>query len=151
MKTLIAVAALIGALSSCGSKPVSSEPARTEITGEWECSDFPTGFVSEVGGSIADPVGTISIRGDGSISASNFPGRDPYRFVEITGVWELADPTITPTGSWSVEFQGNHLQCRRSGEQLILRNTISGKNGYFADYKKKPNKSEEPTPNPPSD
>ncbi len=151
MKKLIAVAALASALLSCNSKPVSLKPKRTEITGDWECTDFPNSFVTKVGGSGVEPVGTISIRDDGSIAASNFPDRDPYRFVDITGAWELVNPSITPSGLWSVEFQGNHLQCYRNSGQLILRYTISGKDEYFADYKKKPNKQQMATPRKPSD
>ena len=141
MKLLIATAALIVVFTSCGSEPVSSEPARSEVIGEWECADLPDGFIREVGSTVANPISSISIREDGGLSASNFPVRSPYRFMNIEGGWGLSDPSITPSGAWSVEFQGHHLQCRRLGGELVLRLTISGKDNYSAEYKKKQNKS----------
>ena len=142
MKKSIAVVALtfgtlIVALLIFGSLPVSSQPEKSEIVGEWECTDLPEGFVRQVDNKIGNPIGRISIRDDGGLSASNFPQRSPYRLVDVDGVWELADPSMTPTGAWSVEFQGEHLQCRRGVRQLILRYTISGKDNYYAVYKKK--------------
>jgi hypothetical protein len=140
MKILIATVTIIAALTSCGSKPVSSEPRRSEVIGEWECSELPDGFIREAGSKIANPTSKISIREDGSLSASNFPVRSPYRFVDINCVWGLSDPSITPSGTWSVEMQGHHLQCRRQSKELVLRLTISGKDNYFAYYKKRQNK-----------
>ena len=151
MKKLIATAALIVAFTSCGSEPVSSEPARSEVIGEWECAEFPDGFIRAVGGKVANPISRISIRDDGSLSASNFPVRSPYRFMDIDGVWGLSDPSITPSGAWSVGFQGHHLQCRRQGGELVLRCTIGGKDNYSAEYKKKQNKAQMATPRKPSD
>lgn len=151
MKKLIATAILIVALTSCGSEPVSSEPAKTELIGEWECAELPDGFIREVGSKPTNPISRISIREDGGLSASNFPVRSPYRLIDIDGAWGLSDPSVTPSGAWSVEFQGHHLQCRRQGGELVLRCTISGKDNYSAEYKKKQNKPEMATPRKPSD
>ncbi len=141
MKKLIAVVTLtFGTLIVAlifGSLPVSSQPVKSEIVGEWECTDLPEGFVQQVDNKIGNPIGRITIREDGGLSASSFPQRSPYRLVDVDGVWELTDPSMTPTGTWSVEFQGEHLQCRRGVRQLILRYTISGKDNYYAVYKKK--------------
>ena len=43
---------------------------------------------------------------------------------------------MTPSGSWSIEFDGNFLQCRRNEAQLELRFLISGKDELSVTYKK---------------
>jgi len=149
MKILIVAVSLISALTSCGSKPVTSEPANVEIIGEWECSEFPRGFVAKAGSETNRPTSIILIQNDGSFSARSFPQREPYRYEDFDGGWELADPSITPSGSWSIEFQGNHLQCRRDGSELVLRYTIDGMDEYSVEYTKKQNKLA--TPRKPSD
>ena len=136
MKGLIAVTALMAILPCCGSKPSNSKPSQTEITGHWECTQFPEGFIRQVGSNTTNPISSLSIRDDGSISARSFPARSPYRFIDIDGTWEIAEPSMTPSGSWSVEFQGQHLQCRRNGDHLVLRYTISGKDNYSVEYQK---------------
>jgi hypothetical protein len=146
MKILIATVTIIAALISCGSKPVSSEPTKSDIIGEWECSELPDGFIREAGSKIANPISKIFIREDGSLSASNFPVRSPYRFVDMNCVWGLSDPSRTPSGTWSVEMQGHYLQCRRQGKELVLCLTISAQYYYFAEYKKKPNNPHMATP-----
>ena len=135
MKILITITTLIASLTCCGSKPVDSKPARNELVGEWNSTGFPAGFVRDAGGA-ASGIASISIKNDGSFSAIHFPQRDPYRYVNLNTTWELADPSITPSGSWSIEAQGEHLQCRKKGSQLILRYTISGKDNYSVEYKK---------------
>jgi hypothetical protein len=120
-------------VAGCGSKPAVDRPDRTEIVGVWECSEFPAGFVSKVG----TRKSSITIRDDGTCSASNFPQRSPYRFIDAgRSTWRLIDPSMTPSGSWSIEFDGNFLQCRRNGAQLELRFLISGKDELSVTYKK---------------
>lgn len=136
MKKLITIATLVGSLTCCGSKPVDSKPARDELVGEWQSEGFPDGFVREAGNSGGSP-SRISIKNDGSFSATLFPQRDPYRYVNLNGIWELSDPSMTPSGSWSIYGGGEHFQCRKDGSQLLLRYTISGMDNYSVDYKKK--------------
>ncbi|MGJ8696759.1 MAG: hypothetical protein ACSHYF_10600 [Verrucomicrobiaceae bacterium] len=133
----IAFALLIVALLFFGSWPVGSEPERSEIIGEWECADLPRGFVRQMNGKIEDLISRISIREDGSLSALNFPQRSPYQLIDIDGTWDLTDPSMTPSGIWAVEFQSQHLSCKRRLGRLILRYTISGKDNYYAEYKKR--------------
>lgn len=136
MKSLITITALLTLLTGCGSKPVDSKPARAELIGEWQSTGLPSGFVRDVG-SDAGASSTLSIHDNGSFTARFFPQRSPYRYIDFTGAWELADPSVTPSGSWSIEVQGNHLQCRSEDGQLVLRYTISGKDNYLVEYKKK--------------
>lgn len=132
MKMFILIA-IFAVVSGCSSKPVEDEPDRTEIVGVWECSEFPAGFTSEAG----TRTSKITIRDDGTCSAKNFPKRSPYRFIDAdNSVWTLTDPSMTPSGSWSIEFGGNFLQCRRDGDQLELRYLISGKDEFSVNYKK---------------
>ena len=129
---LLALAALTG----CDSRPVASKPHDHEITGVWVCSDFPSGFLAKAKVGPASPTSKIEIRKDGSCSASNMPQRDPYRFVDVSSSWTLTDPSMTPSGTWSVELGGNFLQCRRKGDDLELRYLISGMDEYSVTYQR---------------
>lgn len=132
----LAVAALFIALLVFGSGPVRSKPERSEIIGEWECVDLPQGFICQLDGA-GSRISKITIRDDGTLVATIFPQRSPYRFADIDSEWSLSDPSITPTGSWSVEFQFEHLQLRRHLGQLVMRYSISGKDNYYANYRKR--------------
>ncbi|MEM9237662.1 MAG: hypothetical protein AAGB14_12865 [Verrucomicrobiota bacterium] len=132
----LSFAGLAMALLVFGSGPLRSEPERSEIVGEWECADLPRGFIAQLD-KTGSGISKISIRDDGSLSASNFPQRSPYRLIDIDGAWSLSDPSITPSGAWSVEFQRKHLQVRRQLGRLVLRYSISGKDNYYADYVKR--------------
>lgn len=134
----LAIAILVAAtLTGCGSKPVDDMPDEMEIVGVWECSDIPSGFLTTDGVAAESQTSQISIREDGTCSVSNFPQRSPYRFIAVTGSsWTFADPSMTPGGGWSVEFDGNFLQCRRNGDALELRYLISGKDGYSVTYQR---------------
>ena len=48
----------------------------------------------------------------------------------------LTDPSMTPSGASSVEFDGHFLQCCRDGDRLELRNLISGKDEYSVKYER---------------
>lgn len=124
-------------LISCGSKPVAEKPARDEVVGVWDCSEFPPGFLKRAGSTDGARTGRIVIRDDGTCAASNFPQRTPYRFIDIDHAsWALRDPSMTPSGAWSVEFNGEFLQCRRTGKNIELCYTISGKDEYYVNYKR---------------
>jgi hypothetical protein len=125
--------AVFAVVSGCGSKPAGDKPDRAEIVGVWECSELPAGFVSEAGTRKSN----ITIRNDGTCTASNFPQRSPHRFIDaVNSSWRLIDPSMTPSGSWSIEFDGNFLECRRNGAQLELRYLISGKDEFSVNYKR---------------
>jgi hypothetical protein len=127
----------IAILTSCGSKPVVDKPATGEIVGVWECSDFPSGFLAKAGVDAGSQRSRIVIREDGTCSASNMPQRSPYRFIEVpNSSWTLTDPSMTPSGAWSVEFDGHLLQFRRAGDRLELGHLISGKEEYSVEYKR---------------
>ena len=134
---IFAIATLVVGNLVFGSHPVKSKPERTAVVGQWECSDLPQGFVQQVGEAAEDLVCTLVIREDGSLSASNFPQRSPYRLVDIESAWRLSDPSMTPSGSWSVSFGEGHLQCRERFGNLILSYSISGKDSYYAKFQRK--------------
>jgi len=124
-------------LSGCGGKPVTSEPLRAEIVGVWECTKFPTRFLKEADMLPGTVRSRIIILDSGTCTATSLPQRTPYRFIIVTNTsWELADPSRTPSGSWSLEFDGHYFQCRREGGALVLRYVISAVEHYFADYKR---------------
>jgi hypothetical protein len=124
-------------LTSCGKKPLVDKPDVEEIVGVWECSDFPSEFLAKVGNAAGSRRSQIVIREDGTCSASNMPQRSPYRFIEVpNSSWTFTDPSMTPSGAWSIEFDGYFLQCRRSGDRLELSYLISGKDEYSVNYKR---------------
>jgi len=124
-------------LMSCGSKPVAEKPARDEVVGVWECSEFPPGFLRGAESTDGARISRIVIRDDGTCTASNFPQQTPYRFIDIDHAsWALRGPSMTPSGAWSVEFNGEFLQCRRTRKDIELRYTISGKDEYSVNYKR---------------
>ena len=126
---------LTAILLSCDSRPVSEKPTFDQAVGIWECSDFPASFLAKAGVESGEVTSRIEIRRDGSFQATNFPQRTPYRFREvISSSWEFTDPSMTPSGSWSIDFGSDFLQCRQKGGKLILRYIISGKDNYRADY-----------------
>ena len=130
---------------SCDSKPVDQTPSKKELVGIWECVSFPETFLKEVGESPGSILSQITILADGTLTANKLPERDPYRFIEISrSSWSLADPSVTPSGSWSLSFKGQHLQCRGKGDELILRLTISGMDNYYADYRRKTRAEQKP-------
>jgi hypothetical protein len=134
MKLATAILAAV-ILTSCGSKPVADRPDYKEIVGVWECSDFPSSFLTKVGVAAGSQTSQIVIRKDRTCSASHFPQRSPYRFINVTNSsWMLTD--MTPSGAWSVEFNVNFLQCRRNGDEFELRFLISGKDEYFVTYQR---------------
>jgi hypothetical protein len=134
---LLAFVPIFALLTGCGSKLVADKPAPNEIVGVWECSEFPSGFLREVGSADGTRMSQLAIRDDGTCTASNFPQRTPYRFIDVAiSSWTLTDPSMTPSGAWSIEFDGNFLQCRRAGEHLELRYLISGKDEYSVNYKR---------------
>ena len=116
---------------------MAEKPARDEVVGVWECSEFQPGFLRGDGSTDGARISRIVIRDDGTCSASNFPQRTPYRFIDIDHAsWVLRDPSMTPSGAWSVEFNGEFLQCRRTRKDIELRYTISGKDEYSVNYKR---------------
>ena len=133
---LTSVIFAIAVLTSCESKPVVDEPEAGEIVGVWECSKFPSGFLAKVRADAGTQKSVIVIREDGTCTASNLPQRSPYRLIDMpSSSWTLTDPSMTPSGAWSVEFDGHFLQCRRIGDQLELRYVIRGKDEYSVSYK----------------
>jgi len=123
-------------LTGCRSKPVAEMPDRKDIVGVWECVDFPSGFL-EKSGFTDTTTSRIVIHENGICSAYNFPLRSPYRFVELESIsWTLTQPSMTPSGAWSVELAGNFLQCRRNGDELELSYLISGMDEYRVIYQK---------------
>ncbi len=134
---LFAIITIAACLTGCGKKLVVDKPARDEIVGVWECSEFPSKFLGEAGGPVGTQKSRIVFRDDGTCTASHFPQRTPYRFTDIVNSsWQITDPSMTPSGIWSVEFEGNFLKCLRAGADLELRFTISAMDHYTVDYKR---------------
>lgn len=137
MKMLTIAITVAAILSSCDSRPVDKQPSINEVVGIWECSEFPSTLLKETGVGSGMITSRIEFRRDGSCTATHFPQRSPYKFINVgVASWELIDPSMTPSGSWSIEFSGNFLQCRDDGGSLVLRYLVSGKDEISIDYKR---------------
>ena len=73
----------------------------------------------------------------GSFYAESFPKSDPMRLVEVGGPWVLRDPTTTPSGTCSLEMDGEFLSIRKRGDQLVLHYPIDVLEGHSTDYIRK--------------
>lgn len=114
---------------------VQVAPSAAEVVGEWRSTELPAEFLKNVGAP-ATTASVIQLNTDGSFSARSFPQRSPPRLSDLTGSWVISDPSITPTGTWSIELNGVFLQLRKQGGELVLRHSIDVLNEYRTDYKK---------------
>ncbi|MBE7494822.1 MAG: hypothetical protein HS117_07745 [Verrucomicrobiaceae bacterium] len=125
-------------LRGCDSTPVGVEPAKTELVGVWECTEFSARFLQQLGIPPGTLTSRIEIREDGGCAATKFPVDEPYRLVELPSPgWRLVDPSMTPSGTWSLELDGHFLNCRRDGETLVLRHPFGVLAGYRIDFRRK--------------
>ncbi len=136
MKRLLALMTAAALLAGCDGAPVESAPERSEIVGVWRCGDFPSRFMGYAGADPASTVSRITFYEDGRCLASKLPRRSPDGFIDLDSTWALHPGTRTPSGYWSVEVDGYFLQCRRVGEALELRLTISATDNFFARYRR---------------
>ena len=125
---------LILMLSSCG-RPETIEPKITDLVGKWKCETLPHEFLKSAGvSSVA--VSNIIFNADGTYIASSFPQSSPHRLQDTSGKWVIVDPSMTPSGKWSIEVDGNFLQLKRKGDSLFIHQAIDVLNAYNAEFEK---------------
>lgn len=118
--------------SSC-KRSVGVAPSATDISGEWRCDNLPSAFLKSAGAP-ATAVSNLELKPNGLFTAKMFPQRSPSRLIDFTGTWTISDPSVTPSGKWSVELGGTFLEIQKRGGGLILHQSIDVLNGYSADF-----------------
>lgn len=108
---LLAPLALI--LTSCGPSVITEKPDIDSLVGEYEAR------MSD------DTVSSITLSKGGNFSGLSVPVRrmnsDIIIFRTLQTSWELVDPSITPSGTWCVEADGNFFRIYEDGDQITLR------------------------------
>ena len=114
-------------LSGCGPKIVKAKPKEIDLHGTYE-ADLEDGRTS-----------VLTLSSNGSVSGSLVPSRrlrsEGIDFLSIQSSWELTDPSMTPSGSWCVEFEGLFLRVYEDGSDLVLRHPYDVLNHKTAIYK----------------
>jgi len=108
-------------------------PNKEELIGTWECQPLPRRTLQALGKAPSE----LRLNRGGSFYAERFPKSDPMRLVETGGPWVLLDPTITPSGSCSIEMDGEFLSISKRGDQLVLHYPIDVISGHSAEYIRK--------------
>jgi hypothetical protein len=129
--TLLAAAAFL--LVSCGDEPLMTLPNKEDLIGTWECQPLPKRTLQALGKAPS----SLRLNRGGSFYAERFPMTEPLRLEETGGPWVLRDPTITPSGSCSIELKDVFLSLRKRGDQLVLHYPIDVLEGYSAEYIRK--------------
>ena len=119
--------------SSCENQAVAEKPERSKLVGTWECKSLSQSVRDKVGSPEDGILPRLTLNEDGSFEAANFPVRDPYEYINLSSKWELVQPALTPTNSWSVVADVYHLQCRKDES---LRLTVSAKNHLFVYFRR---------------
>jgi hypothetical protein len=114
-------------------------PNKEELIGTWECEPLPKRTLEALGKAPSQ----LKLNRGGSFHAEIFPMSEPMRLVEKGGPWELLDPTMTPSGSCSIELNGVFLSIRKRGDQLVLHYPIDVLEGHSADYIRKNESADE--------
>ncbi len=125
-------ASLLMILTSCEDS-LTVKPAKSELVGLWKCKQLPKGFLKSIG-NLASVECSIQFNTNGSFVAKSIPHRDPHRLIDLQGTWRMLDPSMTPSGKWSVEINGTFLRLVRRGGKLVLKQSIDVLNGYEAEY-----------------
>ncbi|MFN0075873.1 MAG: hypothetical protein ACKVY0_05310 [Prosthecobacter sp.] len=128
-------AALLVVLASCDDA-LNSKPANSELLGLWTCKQLPAKFLKNIG-SPASVVSSIQLNGDGSFTAQSIAKRSPDRLTDLQGKWSIVDPSMTPSGKWSVEIDGYFFRLARKGGKLVLEQSIDVLKGYEAEFERK--------------
>jgi len=129
--TLLAAAAFL--LVSCGDEPLMTLPNKEDLIGTWECQPLPKRTLQALGKAPS----SLRLNRGGSFYAERFPMSEPLRLEETGGPWVLRAPTITPSGSYSIELKDVFLSIRKRGDQLVLHYPIDVLEGYYAEYIRK--------------
>lgn len=79
---------------------------------------------------------SIQFNHDGTFAAKSIPIRDPHRLADLAGKWDILDPSMTPSGKWSVEIDGTFLRLARQGGNLMLMQSIDVLADYRAEYER---------------
>jgi hypothetical protein len=120
-------------LVSCGDEPLMTLPDKEDLIGTWECQPLPKRTLQALGRAPS----SLRLNRGGSFYAERFPMTEPLRLEETGGPWVLRDPTITPSGSCSIELKDVFLSLRKRGDQLVLHYPIDVLEGYSAEYIRK--------------
>ena len=100
-------------VAACGPSAVKEKPDVKALTGTYEAK-LEDGRIS-----------TLTIYAGGAITGSTVPverfSTEDIDYRAIQSTWELVDPSMTPSGSWCVEFEGLFLRVYKEGSHLILR------------------------------
>lgn len=126
---LVLASAILVFLTGCGPKIAITKPNEIDLHGTYE-ADLEDGRTS-----------VLTLSPNGSVSGSLVPSRRMHSertdFLSIHSSWELIDPSMTPSGSWCVEFEGLFLRVYENGSDLILRHPYDVLNYKTASYKPK--------------
>ena len=112
MKRLALILPIVVLLSGCGSRAVSEKPAATALAGTYTAK-LEDGRISSL---------TLSLNGNvaGSVVPVCRMDTDRIDYNDIQSTWSLIDPSMTPSGSWCVEFEGWFLRIYTDGTNLSL-------------------------------
>ena len=123
---IVLASTIFGLLAGCGPKMAKTKPEEADLHGTFE-ADLDNGRVS-----------VLTLFPDGSVSGSLVPVRrmhaDGVNFRSIRSQWELTDPSMTPRGSWCVEFEGLFFRVYTDGSDIILRHSYDVLNQKAATY-----------------
>ncbi len=115
-------------LAGCGSSPVDRQPTKTEIAGTYT-AQLPNGLVS-----------TVTVGSNGEITGSNVPERslssDDINYRRVQSTWRFTDPSMTPSGFWSIEFDGMFFSIYSSGGKFFLHHSYDVLHAEAAIYAK---------------
>jgi hypothetical protein len=125
VRMALALAVLVW-LSGCGPKIAKTKPNESDLHGTYE-AELEDGRIS-----------VLTISPNGSVTGSLLPvsrmESDGIDFQSIQSSWELIDPSMTPSGSWCVEFEGLFFRVYSDGSDLILRHPYDVLNHKTATY-----------------
>jgi hypothetical protein len=123
---IVLASTILVLLSGCDPKIVKTKPKETDLHGIYE-ADLGDGRTS-----------VLTLSPSGSVSGSLIPVRrmhtDGIDFRSIQSSWELIDPSMTPSDSWCVEFEGLFFRVYSDGSNLILRHPYDVLNHKTATY-----------------
>lgn len=126
---LALVLSVLVLLAGCGPKIAKTKPNEIDLHGTYEA-------VLE-----GERTSVLTLSPSGSVTGSSIPVRrmrsDGIDFRSIQSSWELTAPSMTPSGTWCVEFEGLFFRVYKDGSDLILRHPYDVLNHKTATYKPK--------------
>ena len=129
MKILIQaaiVAGLLKFLASCGPAPIDEQPSLGALAGEYEAT-LEDGKVSR-----------LYLSEEGFLTAVSVPvrsmGLSKIEHHTIQDLGQLQAPSNTPSGTWSLEVDGQFFQIYRDGEEVLFKLPYDVLNNKTATY-----------------